>query len=663
MKINTLSLAMSLALGANAFVVAQESNDELERDFSEVERIRITADIAQRNLSELPASVIVLDNQVLEEREARHLQDVIAALPNVNVTAGASRGRFFQIRGIGERSQFSEPSNPSVGLLLDDLDISGLGSLATIFDVQQVELLSGPQSIASGINSLAGVIKIVSNDADAEGSFSASAAEFGEFQLSAAKSFALSENLSLRGSIQQTSSDGFVRNEFLGRDDTNGIDEFTGTLALDYQLSEDSSLSAKYYRFDIDNGYDAFSLDNDNVTQSDQPGFDRADANALSLKYSAAIGGKLLQATVSQLDGEFDYAFDEDWTFTGFHPFGYTSFDRYLRDIERTNASVKLGSDFGEENPWLVGLSYYRNQEDLLREYTFNDGDFTSEFDPTTVSIFGQYEWQLPNNFTLLSAARLENYTADYADNDGFTESLDDTLFAGSLALQYKLNDNLIYASLSRGYRAGGFNIDQRLSGENRTFDPEFNWNTEVGIRGQAFDGKADIAVNVFYMSREDAQVNDFATFPQTNEDGSVITSFADAIRNTDTGTNKGVELSSSWYLNPKWTMKFNAGYLRATFGNYTRLDGSFVPRQDQAQAPKFTAYLSSDYQLTDKLKVFFDIDAKDEFRFSDGHNELAPFTLVVNSRVTYALPIGELSVWVRNMFDRQIFTRGFAFS
>ncbi|MEM0910653.1 MAG: TonB-dependent receptor, partial [Pseudomonadota bacterium] len=502
--------------------------------------------------------------------------------------------------------------------------------------------------------------KLVSNDTEASNNVGLSIAEFDEWQLSAAGTVDVNDAISVRISVQNTQSDGFVKNQFLNREDTNGVDELTAKATLFYDIDDTSSLQASLYRFDIDNGYDAFSLDNDNVTRSDQPGFDKTDADALSVKYSKDFGTIQLQTIASRLDGEFDYAYDEDWTFVGFHPFAYSSFDRYLRDIERTKLTVRVADDSSDQQRWLAGVNYFANDESLLREYTFNEGDFTSEYDPTTIALFGQYAWRLSENINVISAARLESFSADYSDNDGFEESLDDTLFAGSVEVQYDIGNNLVYSSVSRGYKAGGFNIDQRLTGDNRTFSPEYNWNIEAGIRGMALDGIAQVAVGLFYMKRTNAQVNDFATFERVTDEGTTVTSFADAIRNTDTGTNKGVELSSTWFIHPDWTVQLNAGYLDATFGNYNRLDGSFVPKQDQAQAPEFTLYASSTYAFSDLLTWFIDIDAKDEFRFSDGHNERAPFTVVVNTNVSIELGQSTLSFWVKNLFDRTVFTRGF---
>ena len=80
----------------------------------------------------------------LPKRQAQHLEQLLNLAPNVNFSSGASRGRFLQIRGIGERSQFIEPLNPSVGILVDGIDFTGIAGAATTMDIAQVEILRGP---------------------------------------------------------------------------------------------------------------------------------------------------------------------------------------------------------------------------------------------------------------------------------------------------------------------------------------------------------------------------------------------------------------------------------------------------------------------------------------------------------------------------------------
>jgi iron complex outermembrane receptor protein len=82
-----------------------------------IEEVIVTADFRDASLLKTAASITVFDSQTITRRQARHLEKMLNLAPNVNFSSGASRGRFLQIRGIGERSQFIEPLNPSVGIL------------------------------------------------------------------------------------------------------------------------------------------------------------------------------------------------------------------------------------------------------------------------------------------------------------------------------------------------------------------------------------------------------------------------------------------------------------------------------------------------------------------------------------------------------------------
>ena len=141
----------------NAF--AQEANTALEE---------VTVRATLLNAGVAPVSATVLTEHIQSRRGAAHLEDVITLAPNVAASSGASRSRFFQIRGIGERSQFVEPVNPSVGILLDGIDLSGAGGALTLFDVRQVEVLRGPQGTLMCANALAGLIAVQSNGTDSD---------------------------------------------------------------------------------------------------------------------------------------------------------------------------------------------------------------------------------------------------------------------------------------------------------------------------------------------------------------------------------------------------------------------------------------------------------------------------------------------------------------
>ena len=125
-----------------------------------IEEIVVTADFRARSELELATSVTVMTEAAIKSRSAQHFEELVNVIPNVNYASGSNRARFFQIRGIGERSQFVAPINPSVGFLVDNVDFSGAATIATMMDVEQVEVLRGPQGTRYGANALAGLINV-----------------------------------------------------------------------------------------------------------------------------------------------------------------------------------------------------------------------------------------------------------------------------------------------------------------------------------------------------------------------------------------------------------------------------------------------------------------------------------------------------------------------
>ena len=129
-------------------------------DIYDLSEIVVTAELRKNTLIDHSGSTTVLSERNLKQLSAQHLEDVLNSVPNLNFSGGTSRARFFQIRGIGERSQYAEPINASVGLLIDDIDFTGIGNAATMLDVAQVEILRGPQGTLHGANALAGLINV-----------------------------------------------------------------------------------------------------------------------------------------------------------------------------------------------------------------------------------------------------------------------------------------------------------------------------------------------------------------------------------------------------------------------------------------------------------------------------------------------------------------------
>ncbi|MEC9275010.1 MAG: TonB-dependent receptor [Pseudomonadota bacterium] len=656
----TLSL-----LASSVAAYAQQTNVSNTSDStpSDIERVIVSGDFRQTTLDQLSASATILDQERLRSRQPSHIDSVLNSIPNVNFAAGASRGRFVQIRGIGERSQFAEPINPSVSFIVDEFDFSGLAAAGLIFDTKQLEVYRGPQATLYGTGALAGAVKLSSNDvgSDAPDYVEARIGNKESYRIEGATGDDINTDWGYRVALVHNRSDGFVENTFLNRSDTANIDETALRFAVEGSVDERTTLALTYRWYDIDNGYDAFSLDNDNKTLSDEPGFDEHQTHAVSARSTTntAAGDFILIAT--HASHNIAYGYDEDWTFTGFHPWGYTSFDAYYRDVETQTGEMRFVSSdsaalFDGMTDWTIGVFYKSTEEKLLRQYTYLDSDFASEYTPTTTAIYAQTESRLNENLVLVAGLRVENYDFDYADNNQLTRAFDTTMVGGKIALQYTQGDHFYYGSISRGYKGAGFNPDSRVNDNQRFFDEEYNWNYEVGVKGPLFTPDLIARAAIFYMDRKDTQVSDFDVI--TRDDGTA--GFVDIIDNADLGTNKGAELELSWIASDAWQLDASVGYLSATFEGYTLADGTEVSEQRQAQSPKWTANLYSEYALTDNMLWRVDVDYKSEYRFSDGHDVTSPSTTLVNSEVVVLHGDWQTSLWVQNAFDREYYTRGF---
>lgn len=656
----TLSL-----LASSVATYAQQANVSNTSDStpSDIERVVVSGDFRQTTLDQLSASATILDQERLRSRQPSHIDSVLNSIPNVNFAAGASRGRFVQIRGIGERSQFAEPINPSVSFIVDEFDFSGLAAAGLIFDTKQLEVYRGPQATLYGTGALAGAVKLSSNDvgSDAPDYVEARIGNKESYRIEGATGDDINTDWGYRVALVHNRSDGFVENTFLNRSDTANIDETALRFAVEGSVDERTTLALTYRWYDIDNGYDAFSLDNDNKTLSDEPGFDEHQTHAVSARSTTntAAGDFILIAT--HASHNIAYGYDEDWTFTGFHPWGYTSFDAYYRDVETQTGEMRFVSSdsaalFDGMTDWTIGVFYKNTEEKLLRQYTYLDSDFASEYTPTTTAIYAQTESRLNENLVLVAGLRVENYDFDYADNNQLTRAFDTTMVGGKVALQYTQGDHFYYGSISRGYKGAGFNPDSRVNDNQRFFDEEYNWNYEVGVKGPLLTPDLIARAAIFYMDRKDTQVSDFDVI--TRDDGTA--GFVDIIDNADLGTNKGAELELSWIASDAWQLDASVGYLSATFEGYTLADGTEVSEQRQAQSPKWTANLYSEYALTDNMLWRVDVDYKSEYRFSDGHDVTSPSTTLVNSEIVVLHGDWQTSLWVQNAFDREYYTRGF---
>ncbi len=654
---------------------------------TEISEILVTAEFRDTPLQLQSTSTSVLTGENIRQRAAQDLKDALQSVPNVNFASGTSRPRFFQIRGIGERGQFVEPLNASVGLLVDGIDYSGMGIPSTLFDIDQVEVLRGPQGTLHGANALAGLINVRTGEPqdEPEMRMSATYAEYDTVELGIVGTGPLvSDSLLYRLAVSSYESDGYIDNDFLQTDDVNNRDEFSARAKLRWLVDTESNLDVTLAYADIDNGYDVFSLDNSGDTLSDEPGRDTLESTTLGVAWAKALSGVEMEARVSAAASESEYSFDVDWAFVGIAPeLEYSAFDRYTRDRDSYSAQLRFSSSedlvfLGREHAWATGLYYLGDREDLLRQYDFLAQDFRSRYDTDTYASYGQLRSQLNDEFTLVTGLRGERRNTDYEDNNGVAADPGETLWGGRIALEYSSDeDALYYASISRGYSANGVNAgilssdgisdDPEVIASLRAledFDSESLINYELGYKASYLDGRLQMRAALFYMDRQDQQVDGSLAIVRDN--GS--TDFIDYIDNAAEGNNYGLELEVDYLVSEHLSLYGNIGLLDTEFDEFVNangqdvvdIDGEPLSGRDQAQAPGYQYALGAQLEFGAGFYARLDAEGKDDFYFSNSHAVESPSYNLLHLRVGVDRDKWSLALWARNLTNEEYFVRAF---
>lgn len=654
------------------FVLASLATEE------SVERITVQGQYRATYVNEAPTSVSVMTRDAIDERHGTHMEEVLNRIPNLNFSSGSSRARFIQIRGVGERSQFVDPINPSVGILMDGINYSGLGQAAQLFDISQVEVYRGPQSGRFGADGMAGMVVLDSTLPDSEfhGHWQLGVANYGGVEGGLAVGGRAGALGRVRLSIYQQADDGFIENTYLQRDDTQSRNERTARLNVWSDLGSAWQLRSTAHLYRQDNGYDAFSLDNTRHTLSDEPGEDDATIKAarFALTYSGA-DSYVAEFSYSVLSADTLYHFDEDWTYVGIAPgWEYSSRDAYWRDRTDHSLEARWLSNrpldlFGVTTDWVVGWYGLQRDEQLRRQFmnwdTGNDDWFISDYESQRQALYGELTQYLTTAWQLTSGIRLERYRNDYLDSNNIAVQPRDTMLGGRLSLSYFPADGqLAYLTWSRGYKTGGVNAEALGKAQDNpeledyllqraSFAPEYLTSVEVGYKYLNADETLGLNLALFTQTRDDVQLKSWVNRAQT---------FIGYIENAAAGKTRGLEADIRWQWTPQLAWFGHLGLLDSEIEGFVTEDGLDMEGRDQAHAPRYQANTGIHWQLSDTVQATVQVDSKDRFYFSDSHNARSDRHTLLHASVRWQLEDWRITLWARNITDQDYATRGFYF-
>jgi outer membrane receptor protein involved in Fe transport len=666
-------------MGASSPISADATSSDTQLD-----EIIVTATLRPVPLTELPGSVSVLNAATLRDAGQQNFEDVMALVPNLNWAGDTSLPRYFQIRGIGELQQYQGAPNPSVGFLIDDIDFSGLGGAATLFDVDHIEVLRGPQGTLYGANALAGLIYVKSAEPSDTfgGRVEMDAGDYGEHSYGAVITGPITAlDSAFRLAVQQYTSDGFYHNAYLARDNTDNRNELTVRGKWRYEPSDQWRVDLTVFRVQIDNGYDAWSIDNTRVTESDNPSVDRQYSTGISAHSTySGIGPATLTTIATYADSVINYGYDGDWgNPVLWAPYTYNYTEYQIRHRSTRSLEMRLGVTPPHGLSWLFGAYASQLREGLSDtsagvyvdpyDATQNSTSLTviqSQYHALNSALYGQLDGDLGTRARWSVGLRGERRTTHYDDD---TTNLDapttanlfdpeDNLWGGHASLDYTIaKGQQIYALISRGYKAGGFNLSAGLPANQLLFGPEYDLNYEIGYKAQPAGGSVAIQTSLFYMVRHSEQLLTGEQLVPDNPD-----TFIFYTGNAKSGYNYGLESTLEWRATQKLEVGGSLGLLQTLYRGFVQ-DGVVFPNRELPNAPPWQAALNATWRDPRGPFARLDVTGMGSFYYDLPPNWTTsrPYGLV-NAKLGWETPRYEVYLWGRNLLNKDYTVRGFYF-
>jgi hypothetical protein len=397
-----------------------------------------------------------------------------------------------------------------------------------------------------------------------------------------------------------------------------------------------------------------------------------------------------MKTIITSNRSDTEYSYDEDWsyldlwidTMDGADTEEYQGFDSYQRDISRDSAEVRwLSGPNGKilNSDWLAGIYRQNSTIRLLKSYVgiyrgyFNEDDateyvnwdtpkewglFDSEYDTATTSVFAQAKTPLKDNLNLTSGLRYESWKSKYSDSNAIAGNNSENLLGGKLALELTTNtEKLLFVSLTRGYKAGGFNSEEDLPSENdRQFDTEYQWNYEVGAKFDSPSGLFSNSITAFYADRKDLQLKS-STYDESQN------KWIEFVANAGTGYSYGIEWEMTWQPQNYLRLASSLGLLKTKITEHDNDDPDAFNLKDRevAHAPEYSFATSVAYDLSEKLTATLEVEGKDKFYYSDSHDYQSQAYSLVNVRLAYQANGYQITAYINNATDKDYGVRGFS--
>ncbi|MCY4093573.1 MAG: TonB-dependent receptor [Gammaproteobacteria bacterium] len=669
-----------------------------------LEEVIVTAQKIEQNLEDVPSSVSVLPGSLIEESGADNISDLNGTVPNVILQdmVFITNTANMAIRGIGffDTDPFADQKTQVLVDGIPHARVTGLGH--DQIDVERVEILRGPQGTLFGRNSLAGTVNIITRAADQDPGIAVRAAvgEYGlsKFVVSAESGEVINDSLRTRLTVSKRNYDGHITNAFngnrLGVQDSNML-----RLKLDHSISNVAT-TLTYYRVDEESDGIATSnviqdpygtADGDvHLVNMDTDGFNNSNESGFTLLSDIEFESGTVYIAANSHDSDFLLYTDLDGR-AGAQPPARGPNPRLNVnigfDIDHGQDSVEIRFHDAHSSRWDYVLGVFTFRESARRffyqnigppfsaTFAFEDAARTTIAEQRTNSIaaFAQTDFRLNDRFVLIAGGRITQDEKDVTvSNFGLPAPAPQrppiVLNAKTtwdqptwrLGTKYEYSDSLMgYATISTGYKSGGFTSRATVPENVGPYDAEYVTNYESGVKANLFSNHLRLSAAVFYADYEDL----VGFVRRTNATGRGNEPINENLGDVDI---KGLEFESDWLLRPNLNVDFAVGLLDAKWRNFAvdlNNDGIVTDNSDLdvLMAPSLTAYGAINYtSYLRESALDFRIEARYQSRynsFGESNDEIfyRPGTTMVNGsiKLTWGARGNGVSLFGRNLTDK----------
>lgn len=648
---------------------AQEAINAIDSSFLDMIKLgEIVINASKDNVTykSIPASVSVIPEASLTNNRVASLAEISSLAPNLYMPDyGSKLTAPIYIRGIGSRI-----NSPSVGLYVDYVPYFDKSAFNfDFFDIKRIEVLRGPQGSQFGRNTMGGIINIVTTSpVDYSGGslnlsygiagYSAQASYFGK----AGKKLAYS--LSLNG----IHNDGFFTNKFTGKN-VDVMDSYGARSRIVYEAGRRTTLeNIASFELSEQGGYpyalyiDSLGTDSP-INYNEYSSYDRTMfSDAMLVRHNADKFDFVATTSYQHID---DYqGIDQDFTPQSLYFIEQTQYQHML-----SQEAVIKSKDPNRRYKWLFGAYGF---------FQGFDNAVTAQMHATAGSYIKQYNHDIygyaffhqstiadfiVKNLSVTAGLRLDaekdklNYRHDNilpaaaAVADTAYPALNSLEVLPRLALNYAPGKMSFYGVIARGYKTGGFNSTFERP-QDLTFEPEYSWNYEVGLKTPLFADMLFADMALYYIDWRDQQI--YQTVPSGR--GSML-------KNAGHSRSRGGELTLTTAPVKGFEASVAYGYTDATFLSYVVKEGDevnyngnrlpYVPMHTlSAQATKTFTLNSNRYLQSIRLNAIY--RGNGAITWDEANSHTQNYYGVCDARVSFINSRVQFSLWAKNIFNTQ---------